>query len=422
MRNFVTLLGILLTNCLLFSQLKSILVLNEGAYDYVNGKSEVPVSLGRYDLQSKTYQELVQVDDARFASDLALTGKSAWVAADQWLIEFDRTSWQVLNQINIPGIRKFAMNDDYVVVTRGEYLKKLSSYVQVYHRSGLKLAYEIPEADMPYTTESIIIDGDRAYVGVNNGFEFGKEVGKVLVIDLKTLQWISTIDLGPDGKNPENLMRFGQKLVSLNNKSYNGSSISVIDLAAADVKTHSVTDVQSLCGTSVLVGESVLYQEFGETEVGKFDLVSNTSGYYKDLNEAFYGMQYHPQHEMLCTGITDFKTFGKVLVFTRELDLLFSFDAGVSPGYFAFESATVDVGNDPGTLGVILSPNPASGSIRVNVPGGFDQLEVFDALGTKLLELNHPASALDGLTGGTYWVRATRGRASGTAKLTVVQE
>lgn len=421
MRIVSTLIGIFLANCLLFSQLKSILVLNEGAYDYVNGKSDVPVSLGRYDLLSKEYTEMVQVENARFASDLALDGESVWIAADQWLIEYDRTSWQIMNQIEIPGIRKFALHDDYVVVSRGEYLQKLPSYVQVYHRSSLELAYEIPEAAMPHTTESVIIDGTRAYVGVNNGFEFGKEVGKVLVIDLETMQWTNTIDLGPEGKNPENLMLFGQKLVSLNNRSYDGSSISVIDLASTNVNTHSISDVQSLCGTSVLVGDYVLYQEFGETEVGKFDLVANTSGYYKDRGEAFYGMQYNPQQEMLCTGITDFKTFGKVLVFTRDLDFLFSFDAGVSPGYFAFEMATVGVANQSVSPEVILVPNPAAGSAWVNVKGGFDKLEVFDALGIKMMELQS-ASTLEGLSTGTYWVRATKGRSSGTTKFLVVRE
>jgi hypothetical protein len=62
------------------------------------------------------------------------------------------------------------------------------------------LPFSIPSSIQPFTTENISIHNDKAYVAVNNGFVFGEEVGKLLVIDLKTLSLESTIELGIDGK------------------------------------------------------------------------------------------------------------------------------------------------------------------------------------------------------------------------------
>ena len=44
--------------------------------------------------------------------------------------------------------------------------------------------------DIPYTTEGIAVIDDKAYVAVNNGFDFGNEVGQIAVIDLNSeMRW-----------------------------------------------------------------------------------------------------------------------------------------------------------------------------------------------------------------------------------------
>ena len=379
--NFI-LVFILICNLHTFSQKYKILTLNEGSYDYINQKVDVPVTLGEYDFTNKLYRKLDQIDGARFASDLVLSGNSIWVAADRFLVEYNRTNRERVRALEIEGIRKVALYDQFLIVTRGEYLKQLSSYVQIYRRNDLSLAYEIPYQKLPYTAENIVIQNDKAYISINNGFVFGEEVGKIIVIDLNIMQWINTIDLGDEGKNPENLVYHSNKLYTLNNRDFQSSSISEINLANFSKQTMVLSDVQSLCGTSALIGNAIIYQEYGETNVGQFELSSRQSGYYKELGKSFYGMTFDNIGKLLCAGITDFKTSGEVFVYDQNFNLLYRYSAGVAPGYFAFDYANPMREDEH----FRIVPNPASSYLDILLEGNLNKVQIFDLNGRLLME------------------------------------
>ena len=105
----------LIYNLLATSQLKEILVLNEGSYDYTSGKILVPVTVGVYDLNSNSYQQLNIIENARFASDIILDQSNYWVAADQRILKFDLLNRQLLASMDLVGVRKLAIYKDLLI-------------------------------------------------------------------------------------------------------------------------------------------------------------------------------------------------------------------------------------------------------------------------------------------------------------------
>ncbi len=382
-----------------FCQLKSIFVLNEGAFDFVSQQIKVPVSLGKYDLSTGVYFTVDEIIGARFASEMIETSTSLWVAADRWIIEYDKSTGNRKRTKEIEGVRKIRVHNGKIVVTRGEYLKTLDAYVQVYDEKTLDLIYSIDQSVLPYTAENIEIIGNNAYIAVNNGFIFGQEVGKIISIDLDQLIWTETIELGAEGKNPENLVRWGDNIYTLNNKNFQGSTVSAINLITKQVDNYSLSDVQSLCGTSVLNGQSIMYQEYGETNLSNFSFSTRTSSFFKELGFSFYGMAHDVQSGFTCAGITDFSTSGEVLLYDKAYQLIARFHASVAPAYFVFILNSAR--NDDELL---LIPNPAEDYIEVVDQGVLGELSILDTNGKLVIKSQTSRVKVDGLCPGVFTV------------------
>lgn len=372
--------------CTYAQSLKQVLILNEGSFDFVNNKIIVPVSVGSYDPTSKQYTTLFDIPNARFASDIKLDGSTFWVAADQYLNQYQLSDNKLIRSKIVEGVRKVEFYQDYVIVTKGEYNKTLDSYVQILNKSDLSIAYSIPSSIQPFTTENISIHNDKAYIAVNNGFVFGEEVGKLLVIDLKTLSLESTIELGIDGKNPENLMVANNTLYSLNNKNYTGSSISKITIdQTQNVTTTNLPGVSSLCGTSALVDQAIIYQESGKTVVGSYSLTDDQTKTLKDFGKSFYGLTYDPKSGYLYGGETDFFSYGQVFIYDRQYELVNQFSTSISPGYFVFDYSLSSgtYSGDKTTFNVY--PNPAGDMIQLNFIPVDSKIILTDVLGHKII-------------------------------------
>ncbi|MFZ1256496.1 MAG: T9SS type A sorting domain-containing protein [Saprospiraceae bacterium] len=393
---------ILIYNSLINAQLTKILVLNEGAFDYTKNTIIEPVSIGSFDINSRIYTKLNEVAGARFASDIIQDGSSYWVAADKEIVVYDLLSHQKLRSFTLEGVRKLACYKDFLIVTRGEYLKQLSAYIQIYNKHTFDLIYEVPYQVLPYTAENIIVKDDNAFIAINNGFDFGKEVGKIVKLNLTTLKLEAILELGPEGKNPENLMLVKDQLISLNNKDFTGSSISLIDLNSNQIDNYNLTNVSSLCGTSTLVGESVLYQEIGKEDLGLFQLNTKQSAFYKNIGKSFYGMSYDSKSNLICAAETDFKSFGRVNVYDSNLDEKYVFTAGVSPGYFVFVNASSVSTKQLESLQFELSPNPIVSKFKIITKDPIDEIKVMDFYGKVLIHKKQKSIDLEGLQAGAY--------------------
>lgn len=312
-----------------------VLILNEGVYDY-----ESPVSVGSYDPLTENYTTVVEIDSSRFASDLIIDSAFFYVAADNKILKYHLDSYELLAEVDLEGVRKLAVHEDYLFVSRGEFTS-LNSYLQIFNKSDLSFVSELDTLNGPkVSTECLIVNNDFVYVGINNGFESDNQEGLVGVINANTFEYISEIDLGDDGKNPDNMMLYENHLYTVNNKDWTGSSISQINLESGLAVTKNISAAPTGCGTSCLRSGKIIYQisqdvklfqwnpelfqdEDNSLEIGSFD--------------NFYELAEDQTNLKFYASSTDYATYGNIQIYDENYNLESTFTTGISPGTIVFD-------------------------------------------------------------------------------------
>ena len=257
------------------NQLHQVLVVNEGYFDYQTGQIMEPVTIGSYQPSTQVYQVVDTLENMRFASDLVIDGGYYFVAADSKIFKMDLNTHQEIAAITCPGVRNLAIYQDKLIATRGEYLTTYDSYLHVYNTADLQLIQAFDTVTGPkWATQNIVIDGTTAYLVVNNAYEWGNEKGIIGQLNLSNLSYGNEVDLGPDGKNPDNLIKFGSALYTVNNKDWTGTSISKFELATSTPSTVNIANAITGCGTSALRDDKITYQISSEITLNNFDLIS----------------------------------------------------------------------------------------------------------------------------------------------------
>jgi hypothetical protein len=382
------------------SYLHQVLILNEGYYDYNSATIVTPVTVGSYNPSTQTYQEVSTISNMRFASDLVIEGNAYYVAADSKILKYDLNGHNLIAEVNCPGVRNLAVSQGKLIATRGEYLTTYDSYVHVYDAASLQLIQALDTVSGPkWATQNIVINGDKAYIAVNNGYEWGNEKGIVGALDLNTLSYGNEIDLGPDGKNPDNLMIYNGKLYSVNNKDWSGSSISEISLASGVANTVNLANAGTGCGTSALRDDQLVYQVSMETTLNAFDIsVMNVAGPIAGHQVNYYELAQEPvSGNFYCTE-TDFFSYGTVHVFDGTNTELNQFAVSTSPGTVVFD-VRPSVGITELTEALTMYPNPANTSVNVNVAG---EKLVYSLEGTLLIQTTENMLDLSALSQGMY--------------------
>ena len=382
------------------SYLHQVLILNEGYYDYNSATIVTPVTVGSYNPSTQTYQEVSTISNMRFASDLVIDGNAYYVAADSKILKYDLNGHQVIAEVNCPGVRNLAVSQGKLIATRGEYLTTYDSYVHVYDATSLQLIQAIDTVVGPkWAAQNIAIIGDNAYIAVNNGYEWGNEKGIVGALDLTTLTYGNEIDLGPDGKNPDNLMVYNGKLYTVNNKDWSGSSVSEISLVSGVANTVNLAYAGTGCGTSALRDDQLVYQISMETTLNAFDMsVMNTTGPVVGHQTTYYELAQEPVSGNLYCSETDFFSFGTVHVFDGTNTEISQFAVSTSPGTVVFDvRPSVGLTEIPEAL--TLYPNPANEVVTVNQAG---EKLVYALDGTLLLSSNAQTVNISSLSQGMY--------------------
>jgi hypothetical protein len=393
----------------LFSQnyLHQVLILNEGYYDYQTSTQGAPVTIGSFNPSTQTYQEVSTINGMRFASDLIIEGNVYYVAADTKILKYDLNSHALLDEVNCPGVRNLAFYQGKLVATRGEYLTTYSSYLHVYDANNLNLITAIDTVQGPkWATQNLVIDGSKAYVAVNNGYEWGNEKGIIGTLDLNNLTYGNELDLGQDGKNPDNLMKYGNFLYTVNNKDWSGASVSKV---ALDFSSNSTVNLPAAtgCGTSALRDDKLVYQISMQTDLNTFDIgLMNNIGPVAGHQTNYYELAQEPLSSNLYCTETDYVTFGKVKIFDQSNVELLEFNTGVAPGTVAFDVRS-NAGLNEVSSGLEVYPNPASNVLNISTDG---QKQLLNAYGQVVLESVENQMDISYLPSGFYWLQ-TNGRA-----------
>jgi hypothetical protein len=379
------------------------IILNEGYFDYQTNEILVPVTVGSYNPATQIYQVVDTLEGMRFGSDVLIDGNYYFVAADSKIYKMDLNSHQEISSVSCPGVRNLGIYQNKLVATRGEYLTTYDSYLHVYDASNMTLITAIDTIQGPkWATQNIVLDGSSAYIAVNNGYEWGNEKGIIGKLDLNALTYGNEIDLGPDGKNPDNLVKVGSFLYSVNNKDWSGSSISKVALDGSSNSTVNIATASTGCGTSALRDDKLVYQISMETTLNEFDInVMNNVGPVSGHSLNYYELAQEPVSGNLFASETDFFSYGNVRVFNASNTELASFNVGVSPGTIVFDVRSTSASLNELASNISVYPNPTTDFLNVNVEG---TKRVLDLQGKVLVTTESNMIEVSSLNSGVYFL------------------
>ena len=346
MKNFFCSLAIL-SSIFVFSQdyVDQVFILNEGYFDYTSNQIVEPVTIGVFNPSSQVYNVIDTIQGARFASDLILDQDFLYVAADNMIYKYDKSSYDLLESVQLDGVRNLAIWKDKVIATRGDYDNItftpifFNSYLLIFNKSDLSFYLGLDTTIGPkWATQNIIVDGDSAYIAINNAYEWGNYKGIVGILDLNTYAYVNEIDLGPDGKNPDNMVKSGDAIYTINNKDWSGSSISKISTLTNNNQTMNLSNISTGCGTSCLRNGKINYQMSGDTMIYQWDVATlSDQGVVSGLNNNFYHLAYDDINDLLYASSTDYFSYGDIHIYDQNNVLIYSFSSGVSPGNIVFD-------------------------------------------------------------------------------------
>jgi hypothetical protein len=376
------------------------LILNEGYFDYQTNQIIDPVTIGSYNPANQTYQIVDTLEGMRFGSDVIIDGNFYYVAADTKIFKMDLNTHQEVASVSCPGVRNLGIYQNKLVATRWEYLTSYSSYLHIYDANTLSLIQAIDTVQGPkWAAQNIVIDGSSAYITVNNGYEWGNEKGLIGKLDLSNLSYGNEVDLGPDGKNPDNLIKLDGFLYTVNNKDFSGSSISKVAINGASNTTVNLAAVSTGCGTSALLNNNLVYQLSGGTTLNEFDVnVMNSSGPVAGHTLNYYELAQETVSGQLYTSETDYFSFGKVHIFDANNTELSNFNVGISPGTIVFDVRSA-AGIPTIENKISVYPNPAEDILNVSVDG---VKRIYDFTGKLFMESSATNLDISSLNQGIY--------------------
>ena len=376
------------------------IILNEGYFDYQTNEILVPVTVGSYNPATQIYQVVDTLEGMRFGSDVLIDGNYYFVAADSKIFKMDLNTHQEISSVSCPGVRNLGIYQNKLIATRGEYLTTYDSYLHVYDATTMTLISAIDTVQGPkWATQNVVVDGSNAFIAVNNGYEWGNEKGIIGKLDFNSLSYGNEIDLGPEGKNPDNLVKIGSFIYSVNNKDWSGSSISKIALDGTSNSTVNLASASTGCGTSALRDDKLVYQISMETTLNEFDInMMNNVGPISGHTTNYYELAQEPVSGNLYASETDFFSFGKVHLFDSQNNEISNFDAGVSPGTVVFDVRS-SVGVSEIKESISIYPNPTVDELHVAKEG---VKHIFDLTGKLLFQSTDNILNVSGLNQGMY--------------------
>ena len=322
-----------------------VLLLNEGCYDYSEQIILDPPTVGSYDPLLNEYNTVIEIEDARFASDLIIDESFFYVAADNKLLKYDLNTYELVASTSIPGIRKILIHNDYLFVSKGDYDPNtfssvvFDSYLDVYTKTDLSFFLSFDSSIGPmWSTESLLKKDNILYVAINNGYEWGNEKGIIGLVDLESLLYVNEIDLGENGRNPVNLLMRDNQIFTINNNSFNGSSISKVDVINLDVENIDLINVDTGCGASIIRGDDIYYQISTENTVYKLNTSSLLQdGIVNNLEFNYYAFSQDNINNYLYASISNFISNSGVIIYDDDNNIINTFFADIATSKIIFD-------------------------------------------------------------------------------------
>lgn len=387
-----------------------VIIVNEGYFDYQTNEILTPVSIGSYSLANNVYTEMAVVENMRFASDALIKNEILYLAADSKILKYNLNTFELIDEVSLPGVRNLGIFNDYLVATRGEYQMSFDSYLKVYNTNDLSLVYSFDTLNGPkWATQNISIYNDIAYVAVNNAYVWGEEKGIIGQLNLSNMTYGNELSLGENGKNPDNMFINGDFLYTVNNKDWSGASVSKVSLGQQSIETVDIANAITGCGTSALRDDRLIYQISMETSLNEYDLdVMNNIGPVNNHTMNYYELAQNPVDGNLFASETDFFSFGTVHIFNSSNEVLNSFSASVSPGIILFDNRPLSNSlEESNSVEFSAYPNPTSEIVQFS--GKNACIAVYNISGEELFRSTESKINISELPSGVYIAKNDNG-------------
>ena len=147
----------------------NLIVLNEGYYDYTNEEIVEPVSIGVYNSVAQTYEEIEVIDGVRFASDMIVDGDFLYVAADNKILKYQIGSFELLDEVEVQGVRNLLIHNDNLFVSRGDSENwapvLFESYLQIFDKNNFNFISQFDTISGPkWSTQNLVSKDDQVFV------------------------------------------------------------------------------------------------------------------------------------------------------------------------------------------------------------------------------------------------------------------
>ena len=379
-----------------------VLILNEGYFDYTNNEIIEPATIGSYDPVSGMYSEVLELEGMRFGSDLIIDNEVYYVAADTKIFKVDLNTHEIIASVDCEGVRNLAKLGNRLYATRGEYMVNFDSYLHVYNTNNLSLEFALDNITGPkWATQNIISNGNKVYFAINNAYELGNEKGIIGILNTDNLAY-EEYDLGPDAINPDNLVKFGGHIFTVNNKDWSGASISKLAIDLTESETVTLASVSTGCGTSALRNDKMVYQISMEASLNEFDLgIMNNSGPVNGDFLNFYELKQNPVNSNFYTSETDYFSFGKVHIYDNQNNEVAMFETGISPGSIVFDVRS-SAGLEINHISNKVYPNPVKSTL--NVSNSTNEKIIRNMIGEELIRFSGTSVQTSGLPKGMYYI------------------
>jgi hypothetical protein len=324
--------------------LHQVVVFSEGWSNWETGEVMEPATMGTYDPSLQTFVVQDTLENAGFVSDAVIHESSIYVAADGEVLRYDLNTFELIASVAVVGVRQLAIFEDLIYLTRGDVdamgmTLPLDSYLMWLDLETLTIEGDLSVADGPmYATEGLVVLNEKLYIGVNNAFDWGNEVGFIGEYDPFTAEYVEW-SLGEEGKNPIHLFAQNDQVVSINNRDYASTSLSWIMAGDESPTTHLVAETNAGCLAAAMTSDGNLRyqvsQEGAIREANQADLTVSTL--WLENTPEYYGMAFDPVSGDLYASVTDYSTFGFVEIRNEGGTLMGQFDCGVSPGVICMD-------------------------------------------------------------------------------------
>ncbi|MGC8866030.1 MAG: T9SS type A sorting domain-containing protein [Bacteroidales bacterium] len=388
-KNFTLVLGLITAFSFLMPSLfgqsfstYQIITVNGGKYefnppyaDFVTVQSTDPVSL-LTTLQGTVFTQSVQ--------DVMVNGATYFVSAGDSIVKFDGNTHQRLAATRVSGANKLGIWQDYLLVSR-QY-PVTDSFLYVLSTHDLSFVKAFPE--ISGESAGILCTGGRAFVAVNYGW--AGTSGKIAVIDLTTLAFLSEVDLNSEGTGVYNLFQNGNQILTVNRTPWGGTSgyISTYTPLTGQVKHYLIDHV---LGAGYGIFKNQLFLNI-DGNIGTVDLdsytLTNPSLIVNPVASVFGSITsaaIDTFENKIYFNAGDFFSFGQGYVYTTQGDSIGVFTSGISAEAVAIDIRSATGINSLPNQELNLYPNPFSSFLHVNSEIPVQKIEVYLLTGEKLL-------------------------------------